>query len=169
MRALDLSFLIRDPPQQLDEPEKAIVLLLRRPLGGLVDELQVEALVRSQLPDLDRCQRSIEARGVIGTALPRVIDGHETRALGIPVRQQIAVPGEKPGIESLHQRASVVSRYFCTHLVGSLPDAQSRYRVDSRLAEAAGLARRVGGIQGRDRWRPVLRSEQVATRRSVGV
>jgi hypothetical protein len=91
---LDLLFLVRDLPQQLDEPEVAIVLLLRRSLGGLVDELQIVALIRLQLPDLDRRQRGIESRRVVCAALPRVVDGNEPRALRVSLRQQVAVPPE---------------------------------------------------------------------------
>src|SRR5215212_2509731 len=103
----------------LDQPDKAIVLLARRTLRWVGDVIQVQPFVVGNLPDLDPLQRRSPARGIVGAALPGMIDGHESRILGIAESCEVAVPGEELRIGLFEEHPGRVNP-----LVPSLGDLQ---------------------------------------------
>src|SRR5215213_246847 len=150
----------------LDEPDKAVVLVARRPLGR-VDVPQVVALVVGNLTDLHALQGGGPARGVVGAALPGMVDGDEPRSFGIAGGRQITVPGEQLRVD-LAEESPGFGDAFAPRL-GDAEYAQCRQGVHRRLAEAAGRGRSCRGVGGFCGARPVLGTWEVALWRGVRV
>ncbi len=85
---------------QVHQPEVAFVVGVCRPLGRGADVPEVVARVGSYVPYLNGRQGRVPARGVVCSAPPRMVDGHQPRALGVPVGQKVTVPGEEAGVNA---------------------------------------------------------------------
>src|SRR5215207_2043736 len=144
----------------LDQPDKAVVLVARRPLGGVWDVIQVEALVVGYLSDLDPLQRRGPAWGVVRATLPGMVDGHESRAFRVAGGRQVAVPRKELGVDLAEEFPG-----FGDPLAPSLGDREYAPRRDCVyrwLAQAAGKGRTGRGVRGIGGARPVLGTREVA-------
>src|SRR5687768_4537252 len=103
--------------------------------------LEIVAGVGRHLPDGDPLQDGVPARGVVRAALPRMIDGHESRTFGVAGSRQVPVPGEQARVVTAQEGAGAVDT-FIVLAAGGLPDAPDGYGVDGRLAQAAGAPSR---------------------------
>src|SRR5687767_1456150 len=151
----------------LDQPDKAVVLVACRPLGGVGDVIQVQALVVGYLPDLDPLQRRGPARGVVCAALPGMVDGHESGTFRVAGGRQVPVPRKELGVDLAEELPG-----FGNPIVPSLGDPEyvaGRDRVYWWLEEAAGKGRTGRGVRGISCARPVLGTREVALRRRIRV
>src|SRR5215212_6876011 len=151
----------------LDQPDKAVVLLTRRTLRRVGDVLQIQTFVVGDLPDLDPLQRGCPTRRVVGATLPRVVDGHESGVFRVAGCRQVAVPGEELRIGLAEERPGLGAPLVpCP---GDLEYVARRDRMHRWLAQAAGKGRTGRGIRGIRGARPVLGAREVALGGRLGV
>jgi len=151
----------------VNQQEVAIIFRIGGSLGDILDMTQIAPHVRRHGFDLHSRQGAVPARGVVGAALPGVVDGHKPRALGVAGCREVTVPGEQTPVVAGEEGAGAGDALFVLAPRG-LPDSPDGYGVDWRLAQPAGARtrRRVfrerGGV-------PALRVGEVALLRSLGV
>src|SRR5687767_9211511 len=151
----------------LDQPDKAVVLVACRPLGGVGDVIQVQALVVGYLPDLDPLQRRGPARGVVCAALPGMVDSHKSGTFRVAGGRQVPVPRKELGVDLAEELPG-----FGNPIAPSLGDREyvpRRDRVYRWLAQAAGKGRTGRSVMGIGSARPVLWTREVALGRRIGV
>src|SRR3712207_5155416 len=95
--------LFRSVLEVLEKPEVAIVLLVGGAVRRIGDVLKVVAVVRRQIPDVDVLEGLIPPRGVIGAALPRVVDRHQPRTLRVAGGRQVPVPSEEASVVGVQE------------------------------------------------------------------
>ena len=86
------------------------------------DAIKVGAGVRRQFADDEPIEGRVPSRGVVGPALPGMVDGDKPRALGVASGGEVAVPGKELGVDVVQESPGVRER-FPAPLEGDLPDS----------------------------------------------
>src|SRR5215210_5824506 len=104
----------------------------------MVHVVQVLALVRREVADLDGFEGCVPPRGVVCATLPGMIDRHEPGPIWVTGCGKVTVPGQELRVDPAQEPAR--EAFFVSP--GQLPDAQGAEGVGRRLAQGTGVRRR---------------------------
>jgi hypothetical protein len=126
--------------QKADKPEVTVVLGFGRALRR-IDEAHVGPRIRRKLADFDPRESRVPPRRVV-RALPGVVDGDQTGALGVAALHEVAVPGHELRVQSGGSRLEGAPRVLGNAFGAcDLEDPPHRDGVHRRLDETAGRER----------------------------